>query len=146
MLGVEIDKAVEASPEFQKLREEAGDNKRRQTALTNVVGWLKSTAIKQADGRIAQINAAGKGDIMEDLPDIVKDVFTSNDPTELLATVTPQPDIIFGASEPGEAPITILSDDAKTDLRTDDPNFLDNEVQLIGKALAENSELSGAKL
>ena len=136
-LQSEIQKAVEADSRLKKLWEAAGDNEQRKEVLGIVTKMLTSTVDKQARGRITEIAAAGEGDILEEIPGIVKGLVEITNPDELLSKVSPQP-ITFGAAEPGDAAIKILSGDKPEKVSMADSNLYEDSLAAqIGQKLAE---------
>jgi hypothetical protein len=136
-LREEIGKAVAADPRYAKLVKEAGDDKQRKGVLDIVTKMLTSTVDKQARGRITEIAAAGKGDILEEIPGIVQELVEITNPSELLSKVTPQA-MNFAGSEPGDAAITILSGDKPESVSMSDENlYEENLAKNIGRKLAE---------
>lgn len=141
-LKSEIDKVIAEDPRLKKMAEEVGDDEQRKSVLATVTGMLTSTVDKQARGRITQIAAAGQGDILEEIPGIVKDLVEITKPDELLSKVAPQP-INFGASEPGDAALTILSGEKpETVSMAEDNLYEDNLAKRIGQKLVETQAAS----
>ena len=134
-LADEVDKALLAYVPMKELREKLKDNPQRTSILDRVSKIAKSTVTKQAEGRIREIANSGKGDIMEEIPGITKDVYESLDVQDLLDQVAPQP-IVFGASESDEA-LKILSDEEPKNLNYGDPGYEENEVKIMARRAAE---------
>ncbi len=141
LLKGEIEKALKADPVLAKLGKEAGDDDSKKAILGQMTRMLTSTVEQQARGRAIQIAQAGSGDILEELPGIVKDLVAQADPAAILAKVAPQP-IVFGASAPGEVPITVLSKEKVPHVSMDDPNYEDNLVKEIGQQIAQKMALT----
>jgi hypothetical protein len=143
LLDAEIDKAIKANPVIAKLTKEAGDDKAKQDILTSLVGIFKSTVDQQARGRAIQIAQAGTGDIQEEIPNIVKGVVAQTDPTAILAKVAPQP-IIFGASAPGEVPLTVLSKEKIARVPIDHADYEKNLARTMGQQIAQKLVVGSA--
>lgn len=136
-LAEEIQKVIKVDPRLAKLAEAAGDNEQRKGVLDIVTKMLTSTVDKQARGRITEIAAAGKGDIVEEIPNIVKELVEIIDPSELLSKVTPQA-ITFAGGEPGDAAIKILSSDKPEQVSMAEPEAYEDQLAAnIGRKLAE---------
>jgi len=136
MLDDEITKALTNSPALAKLQKTAEGNPNQKFVLDEISKVFKSTVDKQARGRIIEMQQTGTGDILEEIPGIVKGLVESTDLSGILAKATPQP-IIIGGGEPGDMPLSVLSGEKlKDDLRTDDPDYLDNEVKIMAQRLA----------
>jgi translation elongation factor EF-G len=142
-LKEEIGKAITADPRYAKLVKEAGDNEQRKGVLDIVTKMLTSTVDKQARGRITEIAAAGEGDILEEIPGLVQELVEITNPSELLSKVTPQA-MTFAGSEPGDAAITILSNDKPEVVSMADENlYEENLAKQIGQRLA-TAQMAGA--
>jgi len=136
MLAAEIKKAMDENPQLKKLAEDAGDDEQKKSVLESLTKIFVSTVDKQARGRIAQINAAGEGDIQEEIPGIAKEIVALTDPSDLMATIAPQPIIFKGASESDKS-VTILSKETPDKVEMGDPGYEDYEVQMMGRRAAE---------
>lgn len=142
-LKEEIGKAITADPRYAKLVKEAGNNEQRKGVLDIVTKMLTSTVDKQARGRITEIAAAGEGDILEEIPGLVQELVEITNPSELLSKVTPQA-MTFAGSEPGDAAITILSNDKPEVVSMSDENlYEENLAKQIGQRVAR-SQMAGA--
>ena len=135
VLDEEVDKAMAEYGPIKSLTEKLKNNPQRSSILAKVAKIAKSTVTKQAEGRIREIANSGKGDILEEIPGIAKDVYESLDVEDLLNQVAPQP-IVFGASESDEA-LTILSDDEPKQMNYGDPGYEENEVKIMARRAAE---------
>jgi hypothetical protein len=138
LLAKEIQKVMEENPQLKKLRDDAGDDEQKKSVLASLTKIYVSTVDKQARGRIAQINSAGEGDIQDEIPGIVKDIVALTDPSDLMATIAPQPIIFKGASESDES-VTILSKETPDKVEMGDPGYEEYEMQMMGRRAAELS-------
>jgi len=136
LLKAEITKALAANPVIAKLTAEAGTDKAKKEILGQLTQMYTSTVEQQARGRAIQIAQAGTGDIQEEIPNIVRDCVKQTDPAALLAKVAPQP-IVFGAGEPGEVPISVLSNEKVAQVPMDHPDYEANMAKTMGQMIAK---------
>lgn len=136
LLRAEIAKALAADPTIARLTAEAGTDKAKKEILGQLTQMFTSTVEQQARGRAIQIAQAGTGDIQEEIPNIVRECVKQTDPAAILAKVAPQP-INFGVSEPGEVPISVLSNEKIARVPMDHPDYEANMAKTMGQMIAK---------
>jgi len=136
-LAKHITDTLAKHPAVVKFRKDTENDPNKKAILDNLEKLATRAVNKESRGRIAQMQTAGTGDILAEMPGIVDGVVKELDFDSILAKAAPQP-ILLGAGEPGQTPLTVLSNEKVDDsLRLNDPNWKNNEVKGIMLDLAK---------
>jgi hypothetical protein len=135
-LAKHISESLAKHPAIVKARQDAESDPSKKKVLERVEKVAIRAVDKESRGRIAQMQAAGSGDILAEMRDIVDGVVKTLDPDTLLQLAAPQP-IIMGPSESGQTPLTILSNEKVKTLPRSDPNYFDNEKKAFVQAMLQ---------